>query len=52
MGISDNPEDVENTTSANSYLRIGEVANKSPEGIIVDFSYPVIDVRVLSINKR
>lgn len=52
MGISDNPEDVENTTSANSYLRIGEVANKSSEGIIVDFSYPVIDVRVLSINKR
>jgi hypothetical protein len=52
MGISDNPEDAANTTSANSYLRIGEVANKSSEGIIVDFSYTAIDVRVISINKQ
>lgn len=52
MGISDNPEDVANSTTANAFLRIGEVANKSSEGIIVDFSYPVIDVRVASINKR
>jgi hypothetical protein len=52
MGISDNPEDAGNATSANSYLRIGEVANKSSEGIIVDFSYPAIDVRVISINKQ
>jgi hypothetical protein len=52
MGVSDNPEGAANSTTANTYLRIGEVANKSPEGIVVDFSYPVIDVRVASINKR
>jgi hypothetical protein len=52
MGVSDNPEGAANSTTANTFLRIGEVANKSPEGIVVDFSYPVIDVRVASINKR
>jgi hypothetical protein len=52
MGVSDNPEDAANNTSANTFLRVGEVANKSPEGVVVDFSYPVIDVRVVSINKR
>jgi hypothetical protein len=52
MGVSDNPEAVANSTPATTFLRIGEVANKSPSGIIVDFSYPSIDVRVLSINKQ
>jgi hypothetical protein len=51
MGVSDNPEAVANNTTATTYLRIGEVANKSPDGVIVDFSYPSIDVRVISINK-
>ena len=52
MGVSDNPEGVANNTTATTFLRIGEVANKSPEGIVVDFSYPSIDIRVLSINKQ
>ncbi len=52
MGVSDNPEEVVNNTTATTFLRIGEVANKSPEGIVVDFSYPSIDIRVLSINKQ
>jgi hypothetical protein len=52
MGVSDNPEAVVNNTTATTYLRIGEVANKSPDGIIVDFSYPSVDVRVVSINKQ
>jgi hypothetical protein len=52
MGVSDNPEAAANNTSANSYLRIGEVANKSPEGVVVDFSFPVMDVRVITINKQ
>ncbi len=52
MGVSDNPEAVANNTTATTFLRIGEVASKSPEGVIVDFSYPSIDVRVISINKR
>jgi hypothetical protein len=52
MGVSDNPEGAANNTSVNSYLRIGEVANKSAEGVVVDFSFPVIDVRVVTINKQ
>jgi hypothetical protein len=52
MGVSDNPEAVVNNTTATTFLRIGEVASKSPEGIVVDFSYPSIDIRVLSINKQ
>ena len=52
MGVSDNPDEAANSTSANTYLRIGEVANKSTDGVIVDFSYSMIDLRVISINKR
>jgi hypothetical protein len=51
MGISDNPDAATGNTSANTYLRIGEVASKSLDGITVDFSYPRVDVRVVSINK-
>jgi hypothetical protein len=52
MGISDNPEAASGNTSANTFLRIGEVSSKSPDGIMVDFSYPTIDVRVVSINNQ
>jgi hypothetical protein len=52
MGFSDNPGDVANVTSANTYMRIVGVTNKSADGVVVDFSYPVMDVRVISINKR
>jgi hypothetical protein len=52
MGVSDNPEGAPNNTSVNTFLRVGEVANKSPDGIVVDFSYPAIDVRIVSLNKR
>ena len=51
MGVTDNPEDAANNTSANTYLRVGDVANKSQDGIVVDISYPTADVRVVSINK-
>jgi hypothetical protein len=52
MGVSDNPEGAPNNTPVNTFLRVGEVANKSPDGIVVDFSYPAIDVRIVSLNKR
>jgi hypothetical protein len=52
MGVSDNPGEIANSTNATTFLRIGDVANKSPEGVVVDFSYPVIDVRVISINNQ
>ena len=51
MGISDNPDAATGNTSANTFLRIGEVASKSQNGITVDFGYPRVDVRVVSINK-
>jgi hypothetical protein len=52
MGVSDNPEAAANNTTANTFLRIGKVAKKSPEGVVVDISFPVIDVRVVTINKQ
>jgi hypothetical protein len=52
MGVSDNPEGAANNTTANTFLRVGEVVSKSPEGVVVDFSFPVIDVRVVTINKQ
>jgi hypothetical protein len=50
--IPDNSKKVANNTTVNTFLRIGEVANKSQDGIVVDFSYPVVNVKVVSINNR
>jgi hypothetical protein len=52
MGVSDPSEEVVNNTKANSFLRIGEVINKSPEGVVVDLSFTNVDIRVVSINNR
>src|SRR5512136_2659406 len=52
MGVSDNPEAAANNTTASAFLRIGEVTKKSPEGVAVNFSFPAIDVRVVTINKQ
>jgi FKBP-type peptidyl-prolyl cis-trans isomerase 2 len=52
MGVSDNSETVTNTTKANTYLRIGDITSKSPEGVVVDLNYPSIEVRVVSINNQ
>jgi hypothetical protein len=52
VGISDNPADVATNASALSYLRVGEISRKTPAGIVVDFGYPNIDVRVVSINSK
>jgi hypothetical protein len=52
IGISDDPDAVANKSTVNTYVRIGEITNKSADGVVVDFSYPVMDVRVVSINKR
>ncbi|MDD1695756.1 MAG: hypothetical protein LUQ54_02550 [Methanoregula sp.] len=49
MGVSDNS--VANSTKANAFLRIGDVTSKSPEGVAIDLSYPVVNVKVVSINK-
>jgi len=52
MGVSDTTEKVTNTTKANTFLRIGDVVSKSPEGVVVDLNYPAIEVRVVSINNQ
>jgi hypothetical protein len=52
MGVSDTSEKVTNTTKANTFMRIGDVVSKSPEGVVVDLNYPAIEVRVVSINNQ
>jgi hypothetical protein len=52
MGVSDTTEKVTNTTNAPTFLRIGDVVSKSPDGVVVDLNYPTIEVRVVSINKQ
>jgi len=50
MGVSTGATADEAATTAPAYARIGEVTNKTADGITVDFSYPSIDVTVTSIN--
>lgn len=52
MGVSDYSEENTNITTPKTYLRVGEVSAKSTDGVVVDLSYPNVDVRVVSINKR
>jgi len=52
MGVSDNPEAEVSNASAKMYIRLGEVTQKDPSGVIVDFGYPVAEIKVVSINKR
>jgi hypothetical protein len=51
MGVSDNPEAEISNTSAITYIRTGEITQKTQSGVVVDFGYPVAEVRVVSINK-
>ena len=51
MGVSDNPEAEVSNTSAITYIRSGEITQKTQSGVVVDFGYPVAEVRVVSINK-
>jgi hypothetical protein len=52
MGVSDTTQQVTNTTKATTFLRIGDVVSKSPDGVVVDLNYPSIEVKVVSINKQ
>ena len=51
MGVSDNPEAEVSNISAITYIRTGEITQKTQSGVVVDFGYPVAEVRVVSINK-
>ncbi|MHB8164809.1 MAG: hypothetical protein ACYDDV_10805 [Methanoregula sp.] len=50
MAVSDNPEEMASNQSTLSYIRIGELTQKTAEGAVVDFGYPTMDIRVVSIN--
>jgi hypothetical protein len=49
MAMSDNPEAMA-TNSTITYLRIGEITDKTDDGIVVDVNYPAADISVYSIN--
>jgi hypothetical protein len=50
MGVSDNPEEMVTNQSTQTYIRLGEISQKTPQGVVVEFGYPVADVRVVSIK--
>ena len=50
MAVSDNPEEMASNQSTQSYIRIGELTQMTDEGAVVDFGYPTMDIRVVSIN--
>ena len=52
MGVSDNPEADVSNASAITYVRTGEITQKTQSGVLVDFGYPSADIRVVSINNR
>jgi len=52
MGVSDTPELEKNSTASTYSIRIGEVTKKSADGVVINFGYPAIDVRVVSISNR
>jgi hypothetical protein len=52
MGVSDSPELDKNSTASTYSVRIGEVTKKTADGVVVNFGYPTIDIRVVSINSR
>ena len=51
LGVSDNPEAASDNSTAQYYVRIAEITNKTPDGITLDFAYPSVDVTVVSVNK-
>ena len=51
LGVSDNPDAASENSTSQYYVRIGEITNKTSDGITLDFAYPSVDVTVVSINK-
>lgn len=51
LGVSDNQEAGAGNSTATYYTRVGEITNKTSEGITLDFAYPTADITVVSINK-
>ncbi|MFZ1903226.1 MAG: hypothetical protein WAU66_08015 [Methanoregula sp.] len=51
LGVSSSANAAQANSTEPAYVRIGEVSNKTPDGITIDFSYPSVDVTVVSINQ-
>ncbi len=52
MAVSDSPTLAKNATESSYSMRLGEVTRKSADGITLDFGYPAIDIKVVSIGTR
>lgn len=50
LGVSDSPDELAANTTSKTYIRMAEITRKTPTGIVVDFSYPKADIRVVSIS--
>ncbi len=51
LGVSNSQTASQVNSTGPQYVRIGEIVNKTTDGITIDFSYPTIDVTVTSINE-
>ena len=52
LGVSENPGAATDNSTTSYYIRLGEVTNKDADGVTIDFSHPIIDVSIFSINGR
>lgn len=52
MAVSESQELAKNATESSYSVRIGEVTQKRSEAVLVDFGYPSIDVKIVSISSQ
>ncbi|MCX6698278.1 MAG: hypothetical protein NTV84_12210, partial [Methanoregula sp.] len=52
LGVSENQAAMTENSTAVYYVRLGEVTEKTGEGVTIDFAHPLVDVHVISINNR
>jgi hypothetical protein len=50
MGVSDNPEEMINSTNTTVYTRMAVITSKTADGILVDSGYPAVDISITAIN--
>jgi FKBP-type peptidyl-prolyl cis-trans isomerase 2 len=50
LGVSDDPEEAASNSSSKSYLRMAEIVRITPTGIVVEFGYPRMDIRVVQFG--
>jgi FKBP-type peptidyl-prolyl cis-trans isomerase 2 len=52
LGVSENQEAMTDNSTATYYIRLGEITKKTTDGVTIDFAHPIVDVSVVTINKR